>query len=470
MAATEGAGKSMIELLVSEIAQALGVPFEGGGTVREVSTDSRTIGPGSLFVALPGERFDGHDYIAKAFAAGAAACVAERKVSTGNPVWDERILVVPDSQRSLLQIAAYYRQKFSFLSVGVTGSVGKTTTKDMIAAVLSSRFATLKTLGNENNEIGLPRTVMRLMPDTQAAVFEMGMSGFGEIHDLTLCVRPDIGVITTIGVSHMLQLGSRENILKAKTEICDGMADGATLLLNGDNDLLQNYQNRRLNVVKYGIDGLDCAISAKNIREAGEDTHFSISYEGNAYPCTLPCIGRHNVLNALAAFGVGVFAGIPPQSCADALNGYQPSGMRQRMRECRGVRIVEDCYNASPDSMRAAIETLSTMACAGKKRMVLADMLELGEISQDSHRQIGVFAAQKGVDALYCYGGEARRLYEGAREAGLKDCRWFPDKETLTETLCREAVEGDILWFKGSRGMKLEEVITRFCEECKDKC
>ncbi|MEM0529771.1 UDP-N-acetylmuramoyl-tripeptide--D-alanyl-D-alanine ligase [Zongyangia sp. HA2173] len=456
----------MEKMTVREIAGVLGASYGSDGEVLEISTDTRTIQPGSLFVALVGERFDGHGFLAKAFEAGAVACVAQHPVETGNPLWDQNILVVADTQRALLDIASYYRQRFSFHCVGITGSVGKTTTKDMTAAVLMSRYETLKTLGNENNEIGLPRTVMRLTKSTQAAVFEMGMCGFGEIHDLTLCVRPDIGVITTIGVSHMQQLGSRENILKAKTEICDGMAEGAPLLINGDNDLLQNYRNRQCNVVKYGIDSPDCAIRAIDIHEAGENIHFSIQFEGNSYPCTLPCIGRHNVLNALAAFGVGVYCQIPPQVCADALSAYEPSGMRQRMRQCRGVTLVEDCYNASPDSMRAAITTLRGMECRGKKRMVLADMLELGDISEEAHRQIGTFAAENNIDALYCYGNEAKYLADEAKKAGIARCIHFQDKASLAELLRSETKEGDILWIKGSRGMKLEDVISRFCEEC----
>ena len=438
------------------LAQAAGDPSPRRGEITQICTDSRQITPGCLFVALQGERFDGHDFVPAALEKGAAAAVVHHPVDAPR----ERLIQVDDTQRALLRMAACYRDRFPALRVAaVTGSVGKTTTKEMMACVLSSGWKTLKTEGNMNNEIGMPKTLLQLDGSHEAAVIEMGMTGFGEIRDLTLAAKPCLGIITTIGVSHLERLGSRENILKAKLEVCEGMADGAPLLLNGDNDLLSRVTDDRLRVILFGIQNPACAIRCTGWREEGDSTRLTIAWEGGEYPVLLPALGRHNVTNALAAFGAGVALGLEPAACAAALSRYRPAGMRQRLIRKEGVLVMEDCYNASPDSMRAALETLGSYPCQGQRIAVLSDMLELGAVEEEGHLEAGALAAQK-ADRLLCWGPLARLYVQGARQAGMGDrAQWFPTKEDLARAVADTVGPGDLCWFKASRGMALEEVI-----------
>ena len=437
------------------LARAAGDNTPRQGMITHICTDSRQITPGCLFVALQGERFDGHDFVPAALEQGAAAAVVHHPVDAPR----EKLVQTDDTQAALLRMAACYRDQFPALRLtAVTGSVGKTTTKEMMACVLSSGWKTLKTEGNMNNEIGMPKTMLQLDRSYEAAVIEMGMTGFGEIRDLTLAAKPCLGVITTIGVSHMERLGSRENILKAKLELREGMADGAPLLLNGDNDLLSHVKDERLRVVFFGIDNPACAIRCTGYTEEGDSTRVAIAWEGKEYQTLLPTLGRHNVYNALAAFGTGVLLGLEPEQCARALADYRPAGMRQRLVEKKGILVMEDCYNASPDSMRAALETLGSYPCGGKRIAVLSDMLELGAAEEEGHRQAGALAAQK-ADWLLCWGPLARLYAEGAREAGMTQVEWFETKEDLARAVAQLARPGDLCWFKASRGMALEDVI-----------
>ncbi|MBC3939397.1 UDP-N-acetylmuramoyl-tripeptide--D-alanyl-D-alanine ligase [Anaerotruncus massiliensis (ex Liu et al. 2021)] len=444
----------MERMTIDEIARAVGCPGSYPGAVDVISTDSRSLPEGCLFVALEGERFDGHDFIPAALRSGAAAAVAHERRDYGPGT----VLYVKNTQRALMEIAKAYRAKFSIRCVGVTGSVGKTTTKEMIADVLSCAYRTLKTEGNLNNEIGLPKTLFRLDRTTEAAVVEMGMQGLGEIAALADVARPDVGVITNIGVSHLERLGSRENILKAKLELAEALPDGAPLLLCGDNDLLSRVRIPRLDVRFYGIENPACGLRAKDLREGAGETSFLLCGEFGELPVTIPCAGRHNVLNALAAFSAGLALDIPPEKCAAALREYMPSGMRQKVVHWRGITVVEDCYNASPDSMRAALETLAGHPCTGRRIAVLGGMLELGAISERAHREIGAFAAEKGIDLLLAYGGDACYYRQGASEGGIP-AELFGDKEELLARLREEIRPGDAVWVKGSRGMRMEEIL-----------
>ena len=341
----------MERMTIQEIAEAIGSTERFEGAVEQVSTDSRALPEGCLFLALAGERFNGHDYLAAALQNGAAFAVAQER-RADYAAQNGRILYVQDTGRALLELGRAYRGKFSIHCVGVTGSVGKTTTKEMIAQVVSAGYKTLKTEGNLNNEIGLPKTLFGLDRSHQAAVIEMGMEGLGEIATLAAVAQPQIGVITNVGVSHIERLGSRENILKAKMELADALPDGAPLLLCGDNDLLSGVQMPRLRVTFFGIENPGCAFIAEEIFEQSGETRFTLRHPDGRIPVHLPCMGRHNVLNALAAFAVGRELGISPEDCAQALAGYRPSGMRQKVVDWNGVTVVEDCYNASPDSMQ----------------------------------------------------------------------------------------------------------------------
>lgn len=442
---------------LSEIAAAVGAKAPREATVRAVVTDSRKAGTGTVFVAIRGETLDGNDFAADALANGAEAIVVDRPIPGAD---SSRCFLVPDGKRALIRIGGAYRSHFSIPFVGITGSVGKTTTKEFTHAVLSARYNTLKNEGNQNNEIGVPNTLFCLSPQHQAAVIEMGMSGFGEIRDLTLAVRPSVGIITSIGVSHIEALGSRENIRKAKLELLEGMPDGAPLFLCGDNDLLAPLRSERLNICHYGIENTACSIRAREIQQQGEEsTSFVIESPQGHFPALIPTIGQHNILDALAAFGAGCALGIDPADAAAALSHYRPTGMRQKQVPWHGVTIVEDCYNCSPDSLRAAALTLAAYPCKGRKILVVSDMLELGDDAPAMHRECGRFIARQEIDLLLACGPLSAYTVEGADRMGMERCCHYPNPDTLADAVLHAIRPGDVVWFKASRGMKLEEVI-----------
>ncbi|MEG2204948.1 MAG: UDP-N-acetylmuramoyl-tripeptide--D-alanyl-D-alanine ligase, partial [Oscillospiraceae bacterium] len=279
-------------MLISDIARAVGCLWTAGGAISRVVTDSRQAGPETLFVAIVGDRLDGNEFAAQALAAGAPAVVVSRRAEGVDPA---RAIEVPDTKRALIQIGGLYRERFSIPMVGVTGSVGKTTTKEFIHAVLSAKYNTHKNEGNQNNELGVPNTLFALEPTHQAAVVEMGMSDFGEIHALSMAVRPAVGVITAIGVSHIERLGSRENILKAKLELLDGLTPGAPLLLCGDNELLARVRDDRFTILLYGLTNPENQIRAEKIVSRENATSFEILSPWGEYSAKIPTVGQHNV-------------------------------------------------------------------------------------------------------------------------------------------------------------------------------
>ena len=450
-----------MRLSIQEIAVAIGAAVpQAACEIDHISTDSRDLSGSCLFVALEGERTDGHRYIAQALNQGARFAVAHKQPEGLTLQQQSQVLLVPDTMQVLLQIAALYRRKFSLLTVGITGSVGKTTTKEFVAGVLSKKYRTLKNQGNRNNEIGLPNTIFELDSSYEAAVLEMGMDRKGDISKLTAVVRPDVGIITNIGVAHIEYLKTRQGILNAKLEITEGMQDGAPLILCADNDLLSSVELPRLRVVRYGIDAENCAVQAKNLRAGKQGTAFEVQYPGGSCTVELPTVGRHTVYDALAAFAAGLELGVPVQDIADALAEYQPTGMRQRMRRWKELLLVEDCYNANPDSMHAALHALQELSCKGRKICVFADMLELGALQEQAHLEIGRAAAQT-AQQLYCYGRWAQLYAQGAEQGGMKpeQIHCFTNAEQLAQTLRQQAQAGDILWFKGSHSMHLEHVL-----------
>ncbi|MEG1870071.1 MAG: UDP-N-acetylmuramoyl-tripeptide--D-alanyl-D-alanine ligase [Oscillospiraceae bacterium] len=449
-------------MTIRQISQAVGQELNDDRTAAVITTDSREITPDSVFIALKGESFNGNDFAADAVAKGALLAIVdeERDYNT------ENILIVKNTGTALLDIAEYYRSLFSPKIVAVTGSVGKTTTKEFIWTVLESRYKTIKTEGNQNNQIGLPKTIFNIDETTEAAVVEMGMSGFGEIEELVMAARPDIAVITNIGVSHIEHLGSRDNILKAKLEITKGLKHGAPLILCGDNDLLAEVKDERFKIITYGIKNEDVTVRAVSCRQNGTQTEFEILFGQEKYHVSIPCTGEHNVLNALAAFTVGLFMHIEPLDAAKALANYVPVGMRQNIVQHNNFTVVEDCYNASPDSMEAAVKAFAAMACKGRRIIVLSDMLELGTISEQEHYKVGKQVAQNPIHILVCTGKFSEQYMKGATDAGLQEAFHFANKDELTEFLKGNVQEDDILWFKASRGMKLEDVIKRIYEEC----
>ncbi len=444
----------MEELKLSEIAAATGGSFNKEAVVNSVCIDTRKITEGCLFICIIGERFDAHQFAKEALQKGAAAVM----ISKETPLDGGAYVLVEDTAKAMLELSGYYRSRFNIPVVGLTGSVGKTTTKEFTALVVGAKYNAIKTQGNLNNEIGVPQMLFQLDNSVEAAVIEMGMNHFGEISRLTRQVRPTVGMITNIGVSHIENLGSREGILKAKLELLEGLEKGAPLIVNGDNDMLATVTAEGYKLVRFGID-CDADFKALNISEENSQTSFTVSYYGKQQKIVIPTIGVHNVYNALAAFAAGYFLGVEPQAAADALSQYVPAGMRQKCVNANGITSIEDCYNASPDSMRAALKTLASVK-ANKKIAVLSDMLELGDFSDEAHYQVGKTAAENKIDYLFCVGTASEKTVSGAKENGLANAFLFESKEALTEKLFETAQKGDAVLFKASRGMHLEDVIS----------
>ena len=449
-----------MNLKVTEIAKALGTNIQSENIINRVSIDSRDVDKGTLFFAIKGERFDGHDFVKDVALKGVGAVVCHKEVECSAPV-----IYVKDTKDALLDLASYYKSTFEDLTlIALTGSVGKTTTKEMVACVMAQSGETLKTEGNFNNEIGMPRTLFRLSETTKNAVIEMGMDGFGQISVLSRCAKPDCAIITNIGVSHIENLGSREGILKAKLEMLDGLPKGSSLFLNGDNDMLSTVKNDDYNIVFFGIENKSCDVLAEDITEIGLSTEF-VAVKGDIrQKILIPTVGVHNVYDALSAFAVGLEYGISPENIAKGLMNYAPSGMRQKIRQVGGITVIEDCYNASPDSQKAGLNSLCKIA-KGRKIAVLGDMLELGTFSEAAHRTVGEYAAECGVDILYTFGKESEYMADSAKKSGLEKVFAFKDKTELTNTLSAEIKTGDTLLFKASRGMRLEEIIEKIYEQ-----
>ena len=443
----------MEKLKLSEIASACKGVSSTELEITGVAIDTRKVKPGDLFICIKGERFDAHEFAKTAIENGAAAVMIHRDIDFDCPY-----VKVEDTSKALLALSGYYRSKFNIPLVALTGSVGKTTTKEFTYLIVNSQFNAIKTIGNLNNEIGVPQMLFQLDNSVEAAVIEMGMNHFGEIHNLTTAAKPNVALITNIGVSHIENLGSREGILKAKLEILDGLEKGSPLILNGDNDLLRTVKNDDYRLYFYGIDNGD--FKAENIVEENGSTSFDICCFGCKQNVTIPTIGIHNVYNALSAFAVGYVLGIDSRKCADALSQYQPEGMRQKSVSVGGITVIEDCYNASPDSMKAAISTLANTV-GERKIAVLSDMLELGDYSANAHRQVGEIVAENNIDFLFTFGSASVDIANRAKELGMKNVFHFSDKDEMATALLDTIKAGDTLIFKASRGMKLEEVIRK---------
>ncbi|NLH96479.1 MAG: UDP-N-acetylmuramoyl-tripeptide--D-alanyl-D-alanine ligase [Clostridiaceae bacterium] len=451
----------MVGLMIDEIMEATHGKILGGDSrvmVADISTDSRKISPGSLFIALKGEKFDGNDFIADAFANGAAAAMTDRDAEEFP---GKTVIKVEDTLKALHDLASHYRDRFSIPFVGITGSVGKTSTKDMVACALGARFNVLKNEGNLNNEIGVPLTIFRLEPGHEAAVIEMGMSGFGEIRALTRIVKPKVGIITNIGLSHIEKLGSRQDILRAKLELLEGLQPDGVLILNGDDVMLSGVKDLlEVRTVSYGLEE-DADYQAYNIRSKGEKgTDFNIKLGGNEYDVHVPAPGVHNVYNALAALAAGHELGVPAELLVSGIDGYIPGNMRLNIIRCNGLIVINDVYNASPQSVKAAIDVLDEIE-AGRRIAVLGDMLELGSWSADAHRETGAYVAGSRTDLLIAVGKAAAHIAEGAAGAG------FPGSRTAVLANNGEAIRylqgivrrGDAILVKGSRGMMMEEIV-----------
>ncbi len=436
--------------------------FADGQPIGLVTTDSREVCPGCIFVAFPGERFDGHDFAAKALEEGAAYVVLNHPVE-GVPA--EKAVISPDSYHAMMVMGANYRSQFHPKVVGVTGSVGKTTTKQMTYAALAGFGETIKTEGNQNNELGMPRTLMRLESSTEYAVIEMGMSHAGEIDRLARAARPDVGIITCIGVSHIGNLGSQENICKAKLEICAGLPEGAPLVLNGDDPFLRKaVLPDHVRPVWFSLGDENADVCALSIQQDEKGMSFVLEdHEEGTFLVKIPAMGRHNVANALAAYCAATRLGLNARRVIAGLADFEQTGMRQKVVHVRGVDVIEDCYNANPDSMKAALAMFREYPC--KRRFaLLGDMLELGDISRAAHEEVGRQAVENKVDYLVTYGEQAKRIAVVAAAKGLPTLH-ADTYAQAAEALLNKMQPGDALLVKASRGMALEKVLEIFYKE-----
>lgn len=419
--------------------------------------DTRLLREGELFVALKGQR-DGHDFAQRAIELGAAAVLASEPLPETIPA-----IYTDDTLRALQAIAAAWRERLSCKVIGITGSVGKTTTKEMVAAVLEKRFCTLKTAQNYNNDIGVPIMLLRITPEHEAAVLEMGMNHFGELSVLTRLARPNMALITNVGTMHIENLGSREGILRAKLEILEGLQEGGRVLFCGDNDLLSR-EAEKYRALTFGLSE-DCTVRGGDLSVRDGQTTFTVTAGTTKFDVTLPLLGEHNVLDALAAAAVGLELGVTPTEITDAMREFRNTGHRQRRLTVGGVRIIDDCYNAGPESMRAALNVLAQEK--GRRIAVLGGMLELGAYAPQAHYEVGAYAVRR-AELLYAYGDNSEQYVRGAKENGLPNAEKYETHEALYAALRRELSPGDTVLLKGSRGMHMERVLDLFTEESKN--
>ncbi len=437
--------------------------------ILSVSTSSSESDAGTMFFAIKGSRVDGADFIPDAVMRGAVCAMTE---SVPDSVKDSGevfcAVIVEDVIAAIGKLAAWYRNLSSAKFVAVTGSVGKTTTKEFIAAVASVKYKTHKTEGNHNNELGLPMALFDLAPNDEVSVIEMGMSALGEIEYLSKIVKPDIALITNIGTSHLATLGSRENICRAKLEICEGLSDDGVLLINADEPLLfekADLLGDRVRLMSvYNRNG---DFRALNIRSGVDGIVFDMIYNKKAVTnIEIPVLGKHNVYNALAAYSVGALLGMSDEFIRRGLMSFSGTEMRQSIYDVGNITVIDDCYNASPESMKAAIDVLVSIASKRSLRplALLGDMLELGDYSRLMHDQLGQYAAQMKVAKLFCYGLQSDVIAEAAIKKGIRAenvfvCLDTRDPQVMADMIQNVAGEGDILLVKASRAVHAEAVI-----------
>jgi UDP-N-acetylmuramoyl-tripeptide--D-alanyl-D-alanine ligase len=434
-------------------------------SIRGAAVDSRQVGPGQLFVALPGERTDGHEFIEDAVARGAAAVLVTRPMSLPTALGDVTVVRVADGLVALGALAAGWRRRFDPLVVGVTGSIAKTSTKEAISTVLSQRFRTLRNEGNQNNEIGLPLTILRMGPEHEAAVLEMGMYVGGEIAELARIARPGIGVVTAVQPVHLARIGSIEAIEQAKGELVEALPRDGTAVLNADDRIVRRMDRRTVaRTVTYGFDET-ADVTAESVESAGfAGMRFVLRAGGVRQAMTIPTLGRMSVHNALAAAAVGRAAGLSLDEIAAGLASGWSAPHRAQLVRAGGVTLVDDSYNASPRSVVAALDLLAGLP--GRRGAVLGEMLELGDASEDGHRTVGEAAART-VDWLVVVGRDAAPIAEGALDAGMDPARitTAPDAESVVATLPPRLRRGDVVLVKASRGIGLDRVVDGVREE-----
>ena len=416
------------------------------------NNDTRKLKPGELFVALQGVR-DGHDFVPAALENGAAAVLCTHCDG------DYPAIVVPDTRIALGEIARQERLRLNLKVVGITGSVGKSTTKEMVAAVLGSTYRVSKTPVNHNNDIGMPMAILAIPEQTQIAVLEMGMNHFGEISYLSAIARPDVAVIVNIGTMHIEHLGSMEGILQAKLEILDGMPSDGKVILNGDDSLLWNLHKTLPSVTYFAQNNTQADVIGSNVEQVEGLLRFHVG----GMDVELPLEGEHYVPDALAAVAVGLAFAVPAENIRKSLSNFHGMSGRQEIFRAGEYTIIKDCYNAGPESMSAALTVLSNKP--GRRIAVLGDMLELGVCTQAEHYKVGRIAAEC-ADVVLAYGPNSSRVVSGAITGGMADAMVgaFEDREKLVDALKRLAKPGDVLLFKGSHGMHMELALDMFLQ------
>ena len=452
-------------MTLSDVARACGGILVGKDrTLCALCTDSREADDKTVFVALRGERTDGHQYIPAAVEKGCSAVLCESWLPCG----EASAVIVKNTEHALSRLAGAYLQQHRIPCVAVTGSVGKTTTKEFVASVLSARFSTYKTAGNYNSTVGMPLSAMEISAEHHAAVFEMGMSGQGEIRRMSRAAKPDIAIITNIGSSHLEYLETRENIAKAKLEITEGLREGGLLLVNGDEPLLRGIFSKNFRVRSVSLEG-EGDYRGTNIvlHPTKESTTFDLhTPEGILCGFEIPAVGKHMVYDAIFAYVAGKELGLTEDEIRRGLSTYRSGGLRQRLLPMGDITVLEDCYNAAPESMRAALYVLGSFARERHCRSVavLGDMRELGVESRYLHEQVGVYAVEQGISVLMTLGDLGASIAEGAMGAGLPDeCvlmhRDLSDLAHAARLLQKQLCPGDIVLVKASRGVAAERLI-----------
>jgi len=442
----------MEQMTLREIAQAVGGQLLHGdetAVITNVSTDSRQAGEGTLFIALTGERFDGHDFAADFFAADGSAAIVSRELPMTQPQ-----IIVEDTRLALGNLAAVYRAKFTIPFIGITGSAGKTTTRKMIQCVLSTAGPVCATQGNLNNDIGMPKTLLTLANCHRFAVIEMGMNHAGEIRYMTKIAKPDIAVITNIGTAHIGNLGSQQAILRAKMEIFEGLGENGTALLNGDDPRLWALRGKLpFRTLYYGIHNAECDVQAQDVYCGAMGSTFSVRGTG----FVVPVAGEHHVYNALVAVAIGLGYGLPMQNLQEGVRSFKAGDMRQTVIEIGGIRVIEDCYNASAESMLASISVLGNSDFGGRKVAILGNMGELGEFAESEHRRVGDHVVKCGIDLVITVGDHAALIAEQARAGGVAALS-FDSKEAALEEILHNLQDRDTVLVKASRAAKFEEI------------
>jgi len=447
----------MKALTPQKIAEVTGGEYIGKDNDREIKVegavrDNRDVKPGNLFVCIRGARVDGHEFANSAFKSGAACCLAEQNIPDAKGPY----VVVKSTLESIRTLGEYYRSLFDIPVVGITGSVGKTTAKEIIAAVLSAKFCVLKTNMNMNNELGVPLTLLSLNEHHEVAVIEMGIRDFGDMSILSQMVRPDIFVMTKIGYAHILELGDLQGVLRAKTEAFAYMKPESYAVMNGDDELLLGF-DPKMRMLTFGLEEHN-NVRAVDIKTKGIDSvEFDIVSQRGTFNVKLQAYGSHLAALAPAAVVVGQILGMTDDEIAEGFKSYTPVEGRSNVKIQNGITLIDDCYNANPNSVKAALTSISSLP--GRHIAILGDMLNLGEHSVQMHKEVGAFAAKSGIPILICQGNLARHIYEGYLAAGGATADYYPDMTDLIEELSKKTKKGDTVLLKASRGMHFERLL-----------